>query len=369
MKILHIISGLGNGGAESTLHNLIMNDYHNKHIVISLSSKDFYKDRLVKKKVEVFCIDFKIKSNFIRNIFRLFYQIIVNKPNAIQTWMYHGNIIGGLSAILCLKKNIIWNIRNSNLNKSIKFNTKISLILNIIFSYIIPKKIIYCSKKSIDYHQQIGINKKKTILIYNGYKFTRNLNDHSINKIFYKKKSNIINLGLVSRWDPVKNHTNAIKLICALNKIKDFEFKFYFAGEDINYRNKDLTTIIQKYDLKEKIVLCGDINNIYEFYSFIDINFLFSKSESFPNVLAEAMLSGIPCISTNVGDAEIILNNLGWLFNYNDEKIFLKCVNEAVNEYRLKDQWDQRKLLCKNYILKKFNIENMVNSYNSTWKM
>ena len=36
--ILHIIVGLGDGGAEATLYKLIINDKKNKHIVISLSN-------------------------------------------------------------------------------------------------------------------------------------------------------------------------------------------------------------------------------------------------------------------------------------------------------------------------------------------
>ena len=37
MKILHLISGLGMGGAENTLYNLIKSDSNNNHIVVSLS--------------------------------------------------------------------------------------------------------------------------------------------------------------------------------------------------------------------------------------------------------------------------------------------------------------------------------------------
>ena len=36
-----------------------------------------------------------------------------------------------------------------------------------------------------------------------------------------------------------------------------------------------------------------------------------SYGESFPNVLAEAMISGVPCISTQIGVANNILSNYG----------------------------------------------------------
>ena len=42
MRVLHIISGLGNGGAEAVLFNLCQSDKQNNHIVISLLDEGKY---------------------------------------------------------------------------------------------------------------------------------------------------------------------------------------------------------------------------------------------------------------------------------------------------------------------------------------
>ena len=42
MKVLHVITGLGNGGAENTLFKVCKYDSKNKHIVISITSKGKY---------------------------------------------------------------------------------------------------------------------------------------------------------------------------------------------------------------------------------------------------------------------------------------------------------------------------------------
>ena len=69
MKILHIISGLGMGGAENTLYNLVKNDLVNKHIVISLSKPLFFEKKF--RKINVKVINFNFENSFLKNFFKI----------------------------------------------------------------------------------------------------------------------------------------------------------------------------------------------------------------------------------------------------------------------------------------------------------
>ena len=57
MKILHIITGLGEGGAELTLFKICKYDKVNQHIVISLTDKGKYFSLLKKFRIEVYCLN------------------------------------------------------------------------------------------------------------------------------------------------------------------------------------------------------------------------------------------------------------------------------------------------------------------------
>jgi glycosyltransferase involved in cell wall biosynthesis len=57
---------------------------------------------------------------------------------------------------------------------------------------------------------------------------------------------------------------------------------------------------------------------------------LSSKAEGFPNVVAEAMAMETPCIVTDVGDAGIIVNNLGRVVPPNNSYELSKAIVEML---------------------------------------
>ena len=103
MKVLHIITGLEDGGAEAVLYGLCTEDTKNKHIVVSLKGEGKYGKLLNKKGIICYSLNKKIA-----NIFKLIWIIRREKPDVIQTWLYHGNLIGGSIAKMTGCKKIMW---------------------------------------------------------------------------------------------------------------------------------------------------------------------------------------------------------------------------------------------------------------------
>ena len=86
MKILHIITGLGEGGAELTLFKICKYDKVNQHIVISLTDKGKYFSLLKKLKIKVYCLNFNFFS--INKIFFAYKVDLLNKTK------HSSNLVG-----------------------------------------------------------------------------------------------------------------------------------------------------------------------------------------------------------------------------------------------------------------------------------
>ena len=82
------------------------------------------------------------------------------------------------------------------------------------------------------------------------------------------------------------------------------------------------------------------------------------------------MACGTPCITTNVGDASLIVDNTGWIVYPKDPKSLADAVIKAADEKKLdNDKWINRKKECRQRIAKNFTLEKMVTRYGEVWSI
>ena len=368
MKILHIITGLGDGGAELTLYKICKYDKSNKHIVISLKDKGKYYSLLNKLGIEVYCLNMNFFS--IHKIFFLIKKIKILKPNIVQTWLVHADFLGGIAARLAGNKNIIWNVRYSNIeiNKS-KLSTVLTIKMLSRLSYIVPLSIIIVSKRAKKIYEKKGYDIKKLKFIPNGYNLSTLKINQAQKNLFYKKnnlKKKIPLICCVARYDPQKDHLNLLNALSII-KSKNLNFFCILVGSNINQNNIDLVSKIKKLNLSSYVKLLGKIRNIPQLMNGIDLHVLSSSyGEGFPNVIAEAMACGTPCITTNVGDAALIVGKTGWVVPTENPLKLSKAIEKALSEIG-ESKWDKRCINARLKIKEKFTINKMLKSYNKEW--
>ena len=165
MKIIHIITSLGDGGAEHTLYKICKYD-NNKHVVISLKGQGKYYTLLKKLGIKVYCLNMNFFS--INKFFYLKNLLISLNPDVVQTWLVHADFFGGLAARFAGIKNIIWNIRYSNFKiGKTKLTTILIVKLLAKLSSIVPQLIIINSKRAKKIFTLKGYYKKKLKFIPN----------------------------------------------------------------------------------------------------------------------------------------------------------------------------------------------------------
>jgi glycosyltransferase involved in cell wall biosynthesis len=368
MKVVHIITGLGDGGAEHVLFKICKYDIANKHLVISLKGPGKYSSLLSKLGIKVYCLNVRFFS-----IYKFLFLIKLLrslKPDIVQTWLVHADFLGSIAARLAGINNILWNVRYSNIEiGKAKLTTIFIIKILSILSYLIPKFIIIVSKKAKKIYKIVGYNKKIFKFIPNGYDLSI-LKINKLQKINFRKKikikKNITLIGNVARYDPQKDHLN---LLNALSLIREKNRNFFcvLVGSNVNQNNIDLISVIKRLKLSNHVKLLGQNNNISKVMNGLDIHVLSSSyGEGFPNVVAESMACGTPCIVTDVGDSALIVGKTGWVVPPKNSIRLAKAIEKALYEKNT-NKWNKRCNKARLRIKNNYNISKMVRLYNKVW--
>ena len=119
--------------------------------------------------------------------------------------------------------------------------------------------------------------------------------------------------------------------------------------------------------LSNYVKLLGQNDDIRKVMNGLDVYIQSSSyGEGFPNVVAEAMACGTPCVVTDVGDAGFIVGKNGWIAPPNNSTELAKVIEKAVNEIGTK-HWNKRCNKARLRIKKNFDITDMLRLYNKLW--
>jgi glycosyltransferase involved in cell wall biosynthesis len=137
-------------------------------------------------------------------------------------------------------------------------------------------------------------------------------------------------IGMVARFDPVKDHFNLIKA-ARLLVTRGYKVRFVLCGLRVDESNPELMRALNEARLLKSFHLLGPIEDTSSLMAALDISCLSSYSEAFPNVVGEAMACGIPCVSTDVGDVRDLQADLGCVVAVRDPEALASGLEHFVN--------------------------------------
>lgn len=317
ITIVHIITGLEQGGAEATLCKLVRKfpaDRYTSHVV-SLTSAGVLGRVLRQAGITLDVLDMRRGIPDPRILFRLAHLLRARRPDIVQTWMYHADLLGGLAARMAGVASIVWGIRQSDLDPAhSKRLTRMTARVCALLSSRVPHRIVSCSRHAMYLHMDMGYAPEKMLVIPNGFDLNIYRPDTTARSVLRAELSIEADqpvIGMIARFDPQKDHRTFVDAAAKLLQMVPGAI-FLLAGDGVDWNNRQLTNWIEAAGGRRRFILLGSRSDIPRILNVLDIATLSSAfGEGFPNVIGEAMACEVPCVVTDVGDSAELVGDTG----------------------------------------------------------
>lgn len=332
MRVLHVITGLATGGAETMLYRLLAAqgaDGHNEETrssptstpVVSLTEPTGWAHRFETLGVEIQSLGMQGANP--GAVLRLARTVRDIQPDVVHTWMYHANLVGGLATKLAGGLSggppIVWGLRQSNLDPAVnKASTLRVARWGGRLSGWLPDVIVSNSHAGVEAHGPLGYPPERCRVVSNGFDLDAFRPDPAAGARVRREldvPDGAFLAGWVGRDDPQKDPDTFLKAVRRVIKSEvsgsRFPLHFVLCGRNIDADNARLVQYLEDGTFRERVHLLGLRNDVPGLMNAFDVLVLSSRGEGFPNVVGEAMAAGTPCVVTDVGDARRIVGETG----------------------------------------------------------
>ncbi len=363
LRILHVITGLEVGGAETALFRLLGRLDVERHEcrVISLTTSGPLAGKIRELGIDVEALE--MKRNPLR-WFRLIRSIRRWKPDVVQTWLYHADLLGGLAARLAGNRRVIWSVRHANLDpESNESSVMLLTRLLALVSGWLPRRILYNSEAARWSHEARGYAADRAEVLRNGidtamFRPDATAHDALARELGCPPGARFI--GLTARLHPQKDHATFLRAASRITRAIP-EACFVLCGRGVVPGQPALAGWISESGLAERVHLLGPRDDVPRILAALDLAVSSSLGESFPNAVGEAMACGVPCVATAVGDTAVLIGDTGRVVPSRDP---VALGNACVQ--LLEQSADERKALgsaARQRIDERFSIDRMVAAY------
>ena len=316
MKVLHLITGLNTGGAEMMLYKLLshMDREAFQNQVISMTDCGEMAPKIEALQIPVAALGMARGLPSPSAVARLARRMREARPDVVQTWMYHADLLGGLAARLAGGPPVVWNLRNSALARfALKRRTLWTVKMCARLSHRLPARIVCCSEAAARGHADFGYAADKIVIIRNGFALDSYRPDAAARARVRREMGlaeDAALIGLVARFDPAKDHANFLRA-AGLLRASHPDAHYLLCGKDVTGENPALAAGVAAAGLGGRCHLLGLRRDIPRLTAALDIAASSSAGEAFPNAVGEAMACGVPCAVTDVGDSALLVGETG----------------------------------------------------------
>ncbi len=368
MKIVFLIRSLDKGGAERQLSFLAAGLKKSGYDVAVITFYSYVNNNentnykvLTESGVKVYTAHKRSRYDILGFMLSLDKLITNLKPDILYSFLEMANILGAIYKIFIDRRiKLVWGKRSADLELSkYRFSLKLEHAVEKWLSFV-PNLIIANSDSGRDYMQARGYRSHIEV-VHNG--ISTDFMDN--NKFQHIKIPSItaddIIIGAVGRLDYAKDYETLLEAFVIV--IRSFSLaKLVIVGA---IKNRDyyqlLTKLIVKHDLTNKVFFLAEMDNISDFYRYLDVFVSSSYTEGFSNVIAEAMLHQLPCVVTNAGDSAFLVGEAGIIVKRRCPQELANGINILLEDKELRNFYARQ---ARGRVIDNFTTEKMV--YNTS---
>lgn len=317
MRVLHVITGLGVGGAERMLLKLLRAQALSgiEQQVVAMLPGGAMVEPMRAAGAPIDELNFLGGLPVMGGAARLALLARRCKPDLVQGWMYHGNLGAALArAALRRRVPLVWGIRQSlpSLQGENAF-ARVGIRLNKTLSGL-PDRLLFNSQASLQQHREFGFDMRHAQYLPNGFDtagFAPDAQARARWRTAWSADDGTVVFGMLARYHPAKDHAGFVQAARRVFEARG-QARFIMAGTGVDGGNGALLHAIVDAGLREHVHLLGEQRDVASVLSGLDV-YVSSSSriEAFSNSVGEAMSCALPCVVTKVGDSPKVVGDTG----------------------------------------------------------
>lgn len=309
--VLHVITGLDTGGAETALFRLIDSsaNRHYRHEVVTLMPGGTMLPTFRQAGIDVTEID--LRKAPLAGFLRLVRMMRAGRPDIVQTWMYHADLVGGLAARVAGNRNVIWGIRTTG----IAHGPRATAVVRRLCAWLsgrVPHTIVCVADASRKAHVDKGYDSQRMVVVHNGFNLSPAVG--TLQRMMLRAQWGIdethVVVGNLGRFDPDKDLENFIRAAGLLAPAHP-QLRFVMIGHRNDTERKQLEAWVADTGFPQRFTLLRERADALVCLAAMDVFCLSSRNEGFPAVVGEAMAAAVPCVVTDVGDTALLVGDTG----------------------------------------------------------
>jgi len=335
IAVTHVITSLATGGADMMLARLVraMDQRRFSNSVISLCCGGAAADRIRAAGITVRLLGLD-GGQRVRRFAELALELRRQKPNLIQTWMYHADLLGGLASVAVPGVPLLWNLRCGRLDPAIDKRSTIwiSRVCAALSRYF-PARILSCSEAAREVHISVGYRAAKMLVIPNGFD-TDEFRPDATRRLNFRRELGLppdtLLIGSAARFNGAKDHATFFEAAGRVHQ-REPRVQFVLCGQNVVPENRQIEAWAARAGVAGCCHLMGRRDDISRILPALDIFVSSSFVEGFPNALGEAMSCGVPCVSTDAGDSRRLVGERGFIVPVRDPAALAAAVLRMID--------------------------------------